>query len=83
MKTRADIPVRRADYPLAGTNADKVLEAIKGEPGISTNQIIKQTSLNPAVVRKCLANLIERGRVTDNPTSHGYHSYSAVAPKSI
>ena len=37
-------------------------------------------SLNPSIVRKCLAVLMDRGLLKDAPDEQNHHHYSAKVP---
>jgi DNA-binding IclR family transcriptional regulator len=66
-------------YPQTGTNADTILEHIRGNPGVSRNGIISTLGLNPSVVKKTIANLIDHDLVVDDPDERGFHRYSVKA----
>jgi predicted transcriptional regulator len=53
-------PVMNLLYPIAGTMAERVLDFVKANPGISSNAIIKEMDLNPSPARDCLRNLLVR-----------------------
>lgn len=63
-------------YPRAGTNAETILEHIRGNPGVSRNAIISTLDLNPSVVKKTIKALIGHGLVEDDPDERGFHRYS-------
>lgn len=65
-------------YPLPGTNAERVLNFVVSNPGVSTNKIIEQLRMNPTVARKCIKSLMEHSKIKDEPTEAGYHSYTAL-----
>lgn len=71
------MPTTTLRYPLPGTNAERVLNYIIANPGVSTNKIIEKLSMNPTVARKCVKSLLEHSKIKDNPTEAGHHSYTA------
>jgi DNA-binding MarR family transcriptional regulator len=65
-------------YPQAGTNAEAILEHIRGNPGVSRNAIITALELNPSVVKKTIKALMDHDLVTDSPDERGFHRYTAA-----
>lgn len=63
-------------YPLPETNASRVLVFIRENPGTSTNNVITGLRMNPTVVRKCIANLLEHNKISDKVNDQGHHSYT-------
>lgn len=67
-----------AAWPPPGSNSEKILMFVIQNPGCSTNKIIKGLRMNPGPVRSYLTTLIERGKVIDQETDQGWHSYTAA-----
>lgn len=67
-------------YPRPGSNAERILDHIQENDGVTTNAIIRTLAMNPSVVRKCLASLIDRGFIVDKPDEAKNHHYSAKVP---
>ena len=63
-------------YPRTGTNAQRILEHIRGNPGVSRNAVISTLDLNPSVVKKTIRALMDHDLVVDNPDDRGFHRYS-------
>jgi DNA-binding IclR family transcriptional regulator len=66
-------------YPQAGTNAARILDHVRENPGVSRNAIISTLDLNPSVVKKTIKSLIDHELVVDDPDDRGYHRYSVKA----
>lgn len=66
-------------YPRPGTRAAQVLDYIFSNEGTTTNGIISGLKYNPSVVRKCLVNLLAKGRITDHVDGNGHHNWRAKA----
>lgn len=71
------MPTGVKTYPIAGTHADRVLAFVRSKPGVTTNGVIEGLKLNPALARKCLANLLEHEAILDEPDENGHHHYTA------
>lgn len=66
------------EYPIPGTTADRILQLLRGHPGLSVNAIKNALNQNPHPVRTYLAVLLKKGLIVDNPNEQGHHAYSAV-----
>lgn len=62
-------------YPRAGTNAERILDHVRENPGVSRNSIISTLELNPSVVKKTIKALMDHGLVSDDPDERGFHRY--------
>ncbi len=67
-------------YPMPGTHAERILNLIVANPGITANGIITALSMNASPARKCLTALQSRGLIVDQPDGEGNHHYSAKVP---
>jgi hypothetical protein len=70
--------VPTSSYPRPGSHAERILVYVTANDGTTTNGIISGLKLNPSIVRKCLAVLMERGLLRDNPDENRHHHYSAA-----
>jgi hypothetical protein len=64
-------------YPRPGSHAERILQFIEANDGTTTNGVISGLKLNPSIVRKCLAVLMDRGLLIDRPDEQKHHHYSA------
>lgn len=69
--------IKKATYPVPGSNAARILKYIQDHPETTTNGIITGMKLNPSVVRKCLGVLEEKGRIEDTRDAENHHHYTA------
>lgn len=72
---------RPAVYPLPGTHAETIRDYVIANPNTTTNGIIEGLKMNPSVVRKCLAVLVDRGVLVDAPDDNKHHHYTAKNSK--
>lgn len=63
-------------YPHPGTRAALVYDHIAQNPGVTKNGIISGLSFNPSVVKKCVENLLNKGRIADRKDDQGHHHYT-------
>lgn len=63
-------------YPRPGTRAALVYDFIAENPGTTKNGVISGLDFNPSVVKKCIDNLVDKGRIVDKPDAQGYHHYT-------
>lgn len=73
--TKTSTPPRKAIYPRPGSHADTILSFIKLNEGTTTNRIITKLGLNPSVVRKALATLVQKERILDEMDGEGNHNW--------
>lgn len=67
-------------YPQPGSNAERVLNHIQANPGITINSLVRDLGINPSPLRRAyLSRLIEKGLIEDR-ASDGAHHYHAVNP---
>lgn len=71
-------------YPRPGTNAERVLDHIKANPGVTTNGLITKLDMNSTIVRKCLKSLLSSGKIEDAfDKTNGFHHYTAVQGRTL
>lgn len=70
------MPTATATYPQPGSNAERVLNHLLVNPGLSTNALITTLGMNPTVVRKCLRGLESHEKIRDRPDGNGNHRWS-------
>lgn len=68
----------KTQYPLPGTNAERVLAHLVANPGSSTNSIISALGMNPTVARKCITSLLQHSRIKDTAESENQHEWTPI-----
>lgn len=63
-------------YPRAGTLAERLLEHIEANPGISVNGLLRDLQTNPSPTRQYLKVLLDRELIEDRQDSTGHHYYA-------
>ncbi len=62
-------------YPIAGTNADRILQTITEKPGISVTGLVNALGMNPSPTRQCIKALLEHGMIEDRPDPQAHHYF--------